>query len=71
MDGDGDEEQEEEGVDASGALEVDGDDLGDGLELLVTLLDEGLVLVDLEDIEGAVSVGRKVSDQRKQQLSTW
>jgi hypothetical protein len=46
VDGEGNEEQEEEGVDALGALEVDGDDLGDALELLVTLFDEGLVLVD-------------------------
>lgn len=49
---DGDEEEKEERIDALGALEVHRDDLGDGLELLVSLLDEGLVLVDFQDISG-------------------
>jgi len=36
-DGKRDEEEKQEGIDACGALEVDWDDLGDGLELFVTL----------------------------------
>lgn len=63
VDGERDEEEKQEGVDAGWALEVDRDDLGNGLELLVTLFDERLVLVDCEDLPRRMGVGRQVGDQ--------
>ena len=48
---DRDEVEEEKGLDALDGLEVDRNDLGRGLELLVALFDEGLELVGLQQLE--------------------
>ena len=50
LDEEGDEEEEEEGFNASLALEEDGGELDDGLELLETFLNGRLTLVSFEDL---------------------
>ncbi len=63
VDHDGEEVQEQESLDAIGALEVYGDDLRGRLELLMPLLDERLVLVDLQEVQWRLRLLREVCDQ--------
>src|SRR3990172_1459812 len=52
VEGDGEEVEEQEGLDALHALEVHRDDRGGGLELLMSLLDAGLILVGEQELGG-------------------